>query len=41
MAAELRRYAAAGIAEVQLVVDPITRRSLDLLGPVLEVLDRG
>jgi probable F420-dependent oxidoreductase len=41
MAAELRRYAAVGIAEVQLVVDPIDRRSLDLLGPVLERLDTG
>jgi probable F420-dependent oxidoreductase len=41
MAAELRRYAAVGIAEVQLVVDPITRRSLDRLGPVLELLDSG
>ncbi|MDQ2965093.1 MAG: LLM class flavin-dependent oxidoreductase [Chloroflexota bacterium] len=41
MAAELRRYAAEGIAEVQLVVDPIDRRSLDRLGPVLERLDAG
>jgi probable F420-dependent oxidoreductase len=41
MAAELTRYAAAGIAEVQLVVDPITRGSLDRLGPVLELLDAG
>jgi probable F420-dependent oxidoreductase len=38
MAADLRRYAEVGIAEVQLVVDPIDRRSLDLLGPVLELL---
>jgi probable F420-dependent oxidoreductase len=41
IAAELRRYAAVGIAEVQLVVDPIDRRSLDRLGPVLELLDAG
>jgi alkanesulfonate monooxygenase SsuD/methylene tetrahydromethanopterin reductase-like flavin-dependent oxidoreductase (luciferase family) len=39
MAAELRRYAAAGIAEVQLVVDPIDRASLERLAPVLELLD--
>jgi probable F420-dependent oxidoreductase len=39
MAAELRRYAEVGIAEVQLVVDPIDRASLDRLGPVLELLD--
>jgi len=39
MAAELRRYAEVGIAEVQLVVDPIDRRSIDRLGPVLELLD--
>lgn len=41
IAAELRRYAAVGIAEVQLVVDPIDRQSLDRLGPVLERLDAG
>jgi probable F420-dependent oxidoreductase len=41
MATVLRRYAAEGIAEVQLVVDPIDRRSLDSLGPVLERLDAG
>jgi hypothetical protein len=39
MAAELRRYTAAGIAEVQLVVDPIDRASLERLAPVLELLD--
>ncbi len=39
MATELRRYAAAGIDEVQLVVDPIDRGSLDALAPVLEHLD--
>jgi hypothetical protein len=38
MAAELRGYAAVGIAEIQLVVDPIDRRSLDRLAPVLERL---
>ena len=38
MAAELRGYAAVGIAEIQLVVDPIDRQSLDLMAPVLERL---
>ncbi|HEY0444596.1 MAG TPA: hypothetical protein VGC90_10260, partial [Candidatus Limnocylindrales bacterium] len=41
IAAGLRAYAAAGIAEVQLVLDPITPASLDELGPVLEALDRA
>jgi probable F420-dependent oxidoreductase len=41
IAAELRRYADEGIAEVQLILDPITRESLDEFGPVLELLDRG
>ncbi|MFL5680037.1 MAG: LLM class flavin-dependent oxidoreductase [Chloroflexota bacterium] len=40
IAAGLRAYAAAGIAEVQLVLDPVTPASLDELGPVLEALDR-
>ena len=37
----LRRYAAEGIAEVQLVVDPITLASIRWLGPVLADLDRS
>ena len=41
IAAGLRAYAAAGLAEVQLVLDPITPASLDELGPVLEALDRA
>jgi alkanesulfonate monooxygenase SsuD/methylene tetrahydromethanopterin reductase-like flavin-dependent oxidoreductase (luciferase family) len=41
IAAGLRAYAAAGIAEVQLVLDPVTPAALDELGPVLEALDRG
>jgi alkanesulfonate monooxygenase SsuD/methylene tetrahydromethanopterin reductase-like flavin-dependent oxidoreductase (luciferase family) len=40
IAQELREYARAGLAEVQLVVDPITIESLELLAPVLELLDR-
>jgi probable F420-dependent oxidoreductase len=41
IAGELRAYADAGIAEVQLVLDPITREALDEFGPVLAVLDGG
>jgi alkanesulfonate monooxygenase SsuD/methylene tetrahydromethanopterin reductase-like flavin-dependent oxidoreductase (luciferase family) len=41
IAEELRAYARAGLAEVQLVVDPITIESLQLLAPVLELLDRA
>lgn len=37
----LRGYAALGLAEVQLVVDPITRESVEWLGAVLADLDRG
>ena len=37
----LRAYAAVGLAEVQLVVDPITRESVEALAPVLADLDRG
>jgi alkanesulfonate monooxygenase SsuD/methylene tetrahydromethanopterin reductase-like flavin-dependent oxidoreductase (luciferase family) len=39
VAAELRRYASEGIAEVQLVLDPITEASIAELRPVLEALD--
>jgi probable F420-dependent oxidoreductase len=41
IAARLREYAALGLAEVQLVVDPITLESIEALGPVLAELDRG
>jgi len=41
IADELRAYAAEGIAHVQLVVDPITTRSIEWLGAVLDRLDRG
>ncbi len=37
----LRAYAAIGVAEVQLVVDPITQGSIEALGPMLADLDRG
>jgi alkanesulfonate monooxygenase SsuD/methylene tetrahydromethanopterin reductase-like flavin-dependent oxidoreductase (luciferase family) len=39
LAQELRRYAEQGIAEVQLVLDPITAASIGTLAPVLELLD--
>lgn len=41
IAAGLRDYAALGVAEVQLVVDPITIESVEALAPVLDELDRG
>jgi alkanesulfonate monooxygenase SsuD/methylene tetrahydromethanopterin reductase-like flavin-dependent oxidoreductase (luciferase family) len=40
IAETLRAYAGAGVAEVQLVVDPITIESLETLAPVLQLLDR-
>jgi probable F420-dependent oxidoreductase len=40
IAARLREYAALGLAEVQLVVDPITIESVRALAPVLAELDR-
>jgi probable F420-dependent oxidoreductase len=36
----LRRYAAAGVAHVQLVLDPISAASIAEFGPVLQILDR-
>jgi probable F420-dependent oxidoreductase len=41
IAARLREYADLGLAEVQLVVDPITVGSIQGLAPVLAELDRG
>jgi len=41
IAARLRDYAALGLAEVQLVVDPITIDSVEALATVLAELDRG
>jgi probable F420-dependent oxidoreductase len=40
LAQGLRAFADEGIAHVQLVVDPITSRSIERLGPVLESLRR-
>jgi len=41
LAARFREYAALGLAEIQLVVDPITIESIETLAPVLAALDRG
>jgi alkanesulfonate monooxygenase SsuD/methylene tetrahydromethanopterin reductase-like flavin-dependent oxidoreductase (luciferase family) len=41
LAAALRAYAGAGIAHVQLRLDPNTAAGVEALGPVLELLDRG
>jgi alkanesulfonate monooxygenase SsuD/methylene tetrahydromethanopterin reductase-like flavin-dependent oxidoreductase (luciferase family) len=40
MARELRAYAAAGIGEVQLVLDPIDRTAIERFAPVLALLDK-
>jgi probable F420-dependent oxidoreductase len=40
VAGTLRAFAAEGISHVQLVLDPITTESIELLGPMLEALDR-
>jgi len=40
MAEELRAYAREGIGHVQLVLDPITRESIERFAPVLALLDR-
>jgi probable F420-dependent oxidoreductase len=41
MAEELRSYAREGIGHVQLVIDPITRASIEGFAPVLRLLDGG
>lgn len=40
LADQLRAFAASGAAHVQLVVDPITRASVEALGEVLDILGR-
>ena len=40
LADQLRAFAAEGISHVQLVVDPITVRSIERLAPVLQTLNR-
>ena len=39
MADALRAYAREGISHVQLVIDPITRGSIEAFAPVLALLD--
>jgi alkanesulfonate monooxygenase SsuD/methylene tetrahydromethanopterin reductase-like flavin-dependent oxidoreductase (luciferase family) len=39
IAAGLRAYADAGVAEVQIVLDPIDRPSVERLAEVLPILD--
>ncbi len=41
IAGELRAYAAAGIGHVQFYPDPCTVEAIEMLAPVLEILDRG
>ncbi|MFN8620725.1 MAG: LLM class flavin-dependent oxidoreductase [Chloroflexota bacterium] len=41
IADRLRAFAAAGIAEVQLIIDPNTPEGIERLVPILEHLDRG
>jgi alkanesulfonate monooxygenase SsuD/methylene tetrahydromethanopterin reductase-like flavin-dependent oxidoreductase (luciferase family) len=41
IAAGLRAYADAGIDEVQIVLDPIDRVSVERFAAVLPILDRG
>jgi hypothetical protein len=41
IAAELRRFAAAGVSHVQLWLDPLTADGIEALAPVLAELDRG
>ena len=41
IAKRLREYAYLGVAEVQLVVDPITSEAIQSLAPVLAELDKG
>lgn len=41
LAQRLRDFAAAGVAHVQLVIDPVTPAGIESLAPVLEALDAG
>lgn len=41
LATRLRAYADHGIGHLQLVLDPITGKSLEMMAPVLELLDSG
>jgi len=41
LAQEFRNYAAAGISHIQVYPDPCTVAAIEMLAPVLEVLDQG
>jgi len=41
IARSLAAFADVGVSHLQLVLDPITIESIEALGPVLEILDRG
>jgi alkanesulfonate monooxygenase SsuD/methylene tetrahydromethanopterin reductase-like flavin-dependent oxidoreductase (luciferase family) len=41
IAAGLRAYADVGVSEVQVVLDPIDRPSVERFAAVLPILDRG
>lgn len=41
IAEELRRYSREGIGHVQLIVEPMTEKSLEALAPVLQLLDNA
>jgi len=41
IARDLRRFAAAGVSHLQLVIDPVTPAGVESLAPVLEALDAG
>jgi hypothetical protein len=39
MADRMRAYAREGVSHIQLVIDPITRGSIEAFAPVLRLLD--
>ncbi|CAN5859812.1 LLM class flavin-dependent oxidoreductase [soil metagenome] len=41
LAQEFRDYAAAGVSHIQVYPDPCTVEAIEMLAPVLEILDRG
>jgi alkanesulfonate monooxygenase SsuD/methylene tetrahydromethanopterin reductase-like flavin-dependent oxidoreductase (luciferase family) len=41
MAEEFRNYAAAGVSHIQIYPDPCTVEAIEMLAPVLEILDES
>jgi hypothetical protein len=41
LAQEFREYAAAGVSHIQIYPDPCTVEAIEMLAPVLEILDEG